>query len=77
MTPQQKNLIKAIDQAYVDVNHILAYEFNTGISEEAEKREAEGFASGLSSAYFMIYGDHYLSTIEPCDEDNYQKWLTV
>jgi hypothetical protein len=75
MTPQQANLAKAIDEAYIDVNRILAYEIDTGISEEVEKRGAEEFASGLSSAYFMVYGDHYLSTVAVCDEDNYKQWL--
>ena len=75
MTPQQANLQKAIDQAYMDCNHIRAYEISTGILEEVEFGNAEGFASGLSSAHFMIYGEHYLTTVEPCDEDNYQRWL--
>lgn len=78
MTPQRKNLEKAIDEAWLDYNRIFAYEISTGYDDAmdmAERREAEGFASGLSVAYFMIFGDHYLTTVEPCDEDNYQKWL--
>lgn len=75
MTPQRKNLEKAIDEANRDINRVIAYEIHTGISEEVEKRGAEEFASGLASAYFMIYGDHYLSDVEIADEDNYLNWL--
>jgi hypothetical protein len=76
MTPQRKNLESAIEQAWIDYNNIYAYELDSGISEEAELQNAEGFATGLNVAYSMIFGELYHVKTEICNEDNYKDWLT-
>lgn len=75
---QKQQLEKMIDEAWLEYNHLFAYEISTGYDSSmdmAERREAEGYAHGLGVAYYTVYGEHYLSTVEICDEDTYEQWL--
>lgn len=74
----KQNLENAIEQAWIDYNNIFAHEIESGYDDAmdmAERREAEGYATGLGVAYFMTYNNYYEVKTEICDEDNYKNWL--
>ena len=79
MNDKQKELEGLIDTAWTEYNHIFAAEIQSDYDDAmdmGERREAEGYALGLETAYQVIYGVRYQTPIEKCDEDNYEFWLT-
>ena len=61
MTPQQM-LEQIIDAAWADFSEIARAEEEDGYSDamvSMDRTRAEGFADGLLSAYYQVFGESY------------------
>ena len=63
---QQETLERLIDQAWEEFTEIAKEEEEDDYGDamvSMERTHAEGYAEGLSSAYSLIYGKEYISTV--------------
>lgn len=77
MTPQEM-LKQMIDKAWEEFNEIQAEEIEDGYSDamlSMDRTQAEGFALGLQSAYYVIYDEFYASEVMPIDPVEYEHML--
>jgi hypothetical protein len=74
MTPQQM-LEEMIDKAWTDYVDLHKAEIDSGYDDAMdgfERKEAEGFALGLESAYTIVYGKEYQSNVPEFDPYEYE-----
>lgn len=77
MTPQEM-LEQMIDKAWETYNEVLAQEIEDDYSDamvSMERTEAEGFALGLQTGYFVAYDKHYESEVAPMNADEYERLM--
>lgn len=66
MTPQEM-LKQTIDKAWAEYVDLHKEEIESGYDDAMdgfERKEAEGFAHGLETAYFLIFNEHYTTEID-------------
>jgi len=70
MQDKKIELQKKIDEAWVIYNELHEAEADTGYADAMdgfERKEAEGFAMGLESAYYIIFNEAYETPVEMFD----------